>query len=88
MRRELARWAVLVAAASLVTHPFAWWLNMHLDLSFWLRAGIIESGVVVAEAAIFWRVGALSPRRALATSFATNATSFAVGLALYRAGLL
>ncbi len=88
VRLELARWVGLVAAASLLTHPFAWWVNGHLELPFWWRAGIIESGVVAAEAALFWRVGSLGWRRALATSFATNAVSFGVGLALYDAGIL
>ena len=87
-RGPFLRWLGLVAAASLMTHPFAWWLNMHIDQPFWLRAALIEAGVVVVEASLFWRMETLSWRRALLTSLATNGMSFGLGLVLYEVGVL
>lgn len=81
-RGELLRWAAIAAAASLLTHPFAWWSNDALvgRAPFWQRAAIIELSVIGAEAVIY-RVGASARWPvALALAALANATSFALGL--------
>jgi hypothetical protein len=78
-------WAmvVLVAmAASLVTHPFAWYFNGALSgaWSFAIRATAIETFVVLAEMAIFAVFARMSWRVAFTVSFLANMSSFGAGL--------
>jgi len=73
---------VVVLAASLLTHPFAWWTNRSLVgvLEFWTRVTIIELAVVAIEAAILRWMLTLRWRAALPTALAMNAASFGFGL--------
>ncbi|CAN0491934.1 unnamed protein product, partial [Laminaria digitata] len=51
-REEVSwRWPVLIMAASLLTHPFAWWFNEGVlaHLPFTQRAILIEGAVIVLE---------------------------------------
>jgi len=84
---DKVRLLALSVAASLCTHPFAWWSNQALIEwpFFTVRAPGIELGVVVVEAALFRLALFSSWRRAAATSFAANAVSFALGLIVYYA---
>lgn len=73
---------LVVAAASLITHPLAWqanqvWLRAW---SFWPRATVIEVGVALVEAVVLAWGLTLAPRRALVIAAAMNAASFGGGL--------
>ena len=64
-RTQWLRWAGLIAAASLLTHPVAWWMNTQLaaHLPFWERASVIEALVVLGEAWRLARAGRGSERQ-------------------------
>jgi hypothetical protein len=75
-------WALAGLAATLLTHPFAWWLNeeaLRGVLSLWPRMAVIEVSVALVEGALFgwlcrdWLRGML-------LSALANATSFGLGL--------
>ena len=74
------------AAASLLTHPFAWWANTELlrgRLPFMERATVIELSVIGAEALLYaWLLG-LEPGAALLVAAVANGLSFGLGLWLY-----
>lgn len=74
---------VTCAAASLLTHPLAWALNMQLPLPFVWRFALIEAAVTLAEAALYARFAGLEWRLALFCSMSANATSATTGIALY-----
>lgn len=82
--RALGWLAAAVVAASLLTHPLAWWSNGALmpHLTFWPRAALIEVGVAVAETAVLGLAGVLSWRRAAVVAWVMNAVSFGLGVAL------
>lgn len=84
---DRVRLLALSVAASLCTHPFAWWANQALIEwpFFTVRAPVIELSVIVAEAALFRLALFSSWRRAGATSLAANAASFTLGLLVYYA---
>ncbi len=85
-RRAWWRAALLLVAASLLTHPFAWRANVAW-LSAWpfeRRALVIELAVAAVEAAVLAAGLRLSLLRALATSASMNAASFILGLWLAR----
>jgi hypothetical protein len=73
---------LVVVAASLVTHPFAWSGNLALlpVLRFWPRVAVVELCVCAAEAMLL-RFGAAVPWPAAAiTATVMNAASFGFGL--------
>lgn len=86
LRDQIWRVTGIAVAASLLTHPIAWFLATTglADMPFWWRAALIEIAVVVAEA-IVYRAGLKAPwKTAAAMSLAANATSFGCGLWLAR----
>lgn len=86
LRDHLWRVLGVAVAASLLTHPVAWFLATSglADLQFWWRAAVIEIAVVAAEA-IVYRAGLKAPwKTAAAMSLAANAVSFGGGLWLAR----
>lgn len=87
-RRAWWRAALVVIAASLITHPLAWqanrvWLR---SWSFWPRATVIEVGVALVEALVLAWGLTLPPRRALVIAAAMNAASFGGGLLWFYLG--
>lgn len=82
VKTTLFKVGVVACAASLVTHPFAWWANQELTpmLSFGPRAAIIEAGVILAEMAILAYFASMRWRVALMASFIANMSSFGLGL--------
>ena len=80
------RWRLvpLAFAATLLTHPFA--IAAFRGLTPYLpypgRVVVVESLVSLAEAALYWRLGGLEGRRALAVGVVANAASYLCGLAL------
>jgi hypothetical protein len=75
---------LIAAAASLLSHPWAWWANTSalLALPFAERALVIEGVVVAFETILYALASALPWWRAALVAFVANATSFAIGLAL------
>lgn len=82
-RVKLWRLALVAVAATLVSHPFAWYANTHLGGTFPVRAAIIEVSVTVLEAALYAWLGRLGVWRGLAVSTAANGASFGVGLLIF-----
>jgi hypothetical protein len=80
------RTALVLVAASLLTHPFAWKANVTW-LSAWpfeRRALVIELAVAAVETGVLAVGLRLSLLRALATAVPMNAASFILGLWLAR----
>lgn len=77
-------WA-LAAAATLLTHPFAWWGT--LELAETIDYGVIfiavEAAVFTAEAAFFRFVARWRWRTAFGASLAANTASALAGLLLW-----
>jgi hypothetical protein len=71
-----------MGAASLVTHPVAWWASVEgLHALPWReRATIIEVSVALVETGIVAWGTALSLARALAVAVGANLASFGFGL--------
>ena len=80
---ELWRLALVAVAATLLSHPFAWYANEHLTVTWVLRATIIEVSVSVLEAALYAWLGRLGIWRGLVVSTAANGASFGVGLLIF-----
>jgi hypothetical protein len=75
-------WLQAGVAATLLTHPFAWWLNedaLRGALTLWPRMLTIELLVTLAEGALFGWIGRAWARGLLLSALA-NATSFGLGL--------
>lgn len=71
------------AAASLLTHPFAWRAALALTPAQHLPGIIaIEAVVVLVEAGVLWMLLPIGVRRAAVVSLWANAASFGAGLAL------
>ena len=83
--RELGRMACIALAATLLTHPLAWWANRLLAaaLPFAPRALLIELGVVLVEGLLFAWLARLARTRGLLVAALTNGASFGVGLVVY-----
>lgn len=83
------RWPAIIMAASLLTHPIAWWSNEVglVTLPFWQRALVIELTVVMAEALLYRVAMPLPTKRALGASLLANSASFGFGLLLYALGI-
>jgi hypothetical protein len=68
-----------------VTHPAVWFIFPELGLPYGVMLAVAETWAVVAEAAVYWMLGDDVPLgRAVAVSFASNAASFAIWLAILR----
>jgi hypothetical protein len=78
--RPRGRIALAALAASLLTHPLAWWANHAIPLPFASRAALIEAAVALVEAALYRALVPMSLPRALLTSCLANAASFGLGL--------
>ena len=83
-RPAWSRAFMVAAAASLLSHPWAWWANTSalVMLPFFERALVIELGVVAAETMLYALVGGLSWWRAALVATVANAASFGIGLVL------
>jgi len=83
-RPPLGRLLLTAVCVSLLTHPLAWWANHALvgELARWTRVGVIEAGVVLAEALLYLVLVPLSRARAFTLSLLANATSFGLGLVI------
>jgi len=89
---RLSRWpsrgplhaAAAAAVATAVTHPQLWAAMLWLipQIGWWPAAIVGEAAVVVAEGLLIAWMARMRPPHALLLSCATNAASFAVGLAL------
>lgn len=86
-RRAWWRGALVVIAASLISHPLAWQANVVWlrGWGFWPRATVIELAVAVVEAAILAWGLSLPARRAVVVSTTMNACSFGGGLLVFYA---
>ncbi len=79
------RAATVAAVASLTSHPLFWFLVVTplRDRLGDVGGVLVAEGLVTAWEAVVWRKGAaLSWSDALAMALATNAVSFAVGVAI------
>ncbi|MCB9761211.1 MAG: hypothetical protein H6739_15325 [Alphaproteobacteria bacterium] len=87
-RRHWLRLAAVLVAMSLITHPFAWTLNVDLapHLSPWARVAVIEVAVAAFEGLLLWRFGRLTPARGFGLGAVVNAASFGVGLLFFLYG--
>lgn len=86
-RRGWWRGALVVIAASLISHPLAWQANV-VWLRGWpfaARATAIELAVALVETVIVAWGLSLPARRAAVIATSMNAWSFAVGLAIFYA---
>ena len=85
LRDHPGRVAAIAAAASLVTHPLAWFLSAATtaSLPFWGSAALIETAVIAAETFIYRQALGISTKHALLFSLTANALSFGAGLAIY-----
>ncbi len=81
-------WMVpLVAiAATLITHPFAWWANVGLMpyLSSFPRISLVETGVFLVEGLVFSIGASWSLRKGMLISFLANLASTLFGVAWFR----
>lgn len=80
-RHPIVRLALLVAACTLITHPFAWGINEALrgQFSYWPRVGAIELAVSLVEGALYATIAGFGWGRGMALGFAANAFSFSLG---------
>ncbi len=78
----------VAAAATLLTHPFAWngWQALIPHLPWLGRALLVELSVVAVEAALYAWLLRLPAARAVALSLCANALSFGLGLLVIRLG--
>ena len=86
-RAAWVRGAMVVLAASLLSHPLAWQANQRWlrGWSFGPRAAVIELGVALVETVVLaWGLG-LRPARAAVVAATMNAVSFATGLLVFYA---
>ncbi len=83
-RASAWKWVAVVAAASLLTHPLAWWASVQPgpELSWELRATAIETSVVLVETLILHLGTQTRLPRAFAVALVMNTASFAVGVML------
>lgn len=87
--RTMASLVLIVCAASLLTHPFAWlfivqWREWQPD--YWLRALPVEVGVAVVEGLYYAWILPVARTRGLALGVAANAFSFGCGVAAQQLG--
>ena len=90
LRWTSPRRLLLVAASSLAastwTHPLLWMVEPLLAATIRdraLRLGLLEAGIALVEAAVYWLAAGLPPRRALLVSVVANGASLGAGLLIY-----
>ncbi len=83
--RLIEKLCLCCLAASLCTHPFAWYFNqwLKLTLSTQIRFAIIEGFVVLVESYFYWKLMGFKGSIAFIFGFGANAFSFLIGLKLY-----
>jgi hypothetical protein len=83
--RLIEKLCLCCLAASLCTHPFAWYFNQWLKftLSAQIRFAVIEGFVVLVESYFYWKLMGFKGRIALILGFGANAFSFLIGLKIY-----
>jgi hypothetical protein len=81
----LRRVTLTALAATLLTHPFAWWALPALagHLPRLVRILLVEGGVAVVEGLLYARLGGLSLGRGQVVGWVANAASFGVGLVIF-----
>jgi len=77
---------LVAVAATLITHPFAWWGNVAFSplLSWIPRIAFIETGVFIVEGVVFAIGVGWSVRKGLLLSFLANLTSTLFGIVWFR----
>lgn len=71
---------IVSAAASLITHPFAWYFAVILSpAEYQIGVVVIEGMVVVLEGFLYWKFIPLSFQKALLYSAIANMGSFIIG---------
>ncbi|MFA6189634.1 MAG: hypothetical protein WC680_10200 [Sulfuricurvum sp.] len=71
---------IVSAAASLITHPFAWYVAMLLSPSeYQIGLVFIEGMVIILEGFLYWKFVPLSFKRAIVDSAIANIGSFLIG---------
>ena len=84
-RPTAVAWTQAALAATMMTHPVAWWLNSAglTMLAPMLRLLCIEAAVAVAEGALYgWLCR--RPLMGLGVSLVANGASFGIGLLWFR----
>ncbi len=89
--RSMRDRVLLVCAASLITHPFAWffivtWTSWQPQV--WLRAVPVELAVSLVEGLFYSRLLPVRRTRGLVLGFVANGWSFGLGVLLERMGAL
>jgi hypothetical protein len=82
--RPLRRALLVVAATNLVTHPLFWLALRRLPWGGAAAVGVAETVVVVAEAAVYWRLLALPLHQAVVYSLVLNALSWSGGVVFWQ----
>lgn len=76
----LPRVIIISAAASLVTHPFAWYFSTLLSPSeYQMGLVIIEVIVVLVEGLVYWKFIPLNLKKSMLYSMIANMGSFFIG---------
>jgi hypothetical protein len=85
-REPLWQRTALAAAATLITHPFAWMGSLALmgEMDATMRMLVVEAVVVVAEALFFVFVARWRWRTAILAALLANAASATAGIFLWR----
>jgi cytochrome bd-type quinol oxidase subunit 2 len=83
---SVAKRMALLAAPTLVVHPFLWFASIHpgIEVSYTLRIVALELGVVLVEGFVLARVLELDLKRAQLMSLIVNTASCVLGLGLWR----
>jgi hypothetical protein len=83
--RLIEKLCLCCLAASLCTHPFAWYFNqlLKLTLSTQIRFAVIEGFVVLVESYFYWKLMGFKGSIAFIFAFGANAFSFLIGLKIY-----
>ncbi len=77
---SIFRVIIVSTAASLITHPFAWYFAMLLSPSQYLfGVAVIEGVVIVVEGLVYWKFIPLPISRAILYSAIANIGSFLIG---------
>lgn len=79
---EAFRCLLISVAATLVTHPIAWWLMKTLSIPSLVKFLGIEAGVFLLEGIIYFYFTPLSLKRSMFMSFVANAASAGIGYIL------
>ena len=81
-RRHLPRLALLAVAASTITHPVLWIVEVRMGdaLPTWTRRALLEAAVTAVEAVVYAGPGRLGAWRGAGLSVVANAASFATRL--------